>query len=389
MQSQKQSERLTWFKEARFGLFFHWGTYAVYGRGAHAFRLEYTSLDEYKKNSNSFKPKQGWADEWMQLVKHSGGKYAVLTTKHHEGYCLFETKSTDYSAPKTGPGRDLVMEFVAAARRAGIKIGFYFTPWDWRFGWQKILDSKNAKFEEYRKCMHTQIKELCTHYGPIDLWWWDGRPPDTRKVIRWMRKVQPNMIINDRCGLKLDCATSEKEIRRPAYSSPAWEVCMTSNKHWAYYADEKTCQWMSLADSIHWLVGIVSNGGNFLYNIGPKANGDIPTRARKLFEAIGDWLKNNGESIYDCGGSSITGGSCGATTARGNTTYLHVLHYIYPDVVILSPKVKVQSARILLTGKRLKVMQTGERVIITGLPKKPPDVNDTIILLKTGKSSEL
>jgi len=201
--------------------------------------------------------------------------------------------------------------------------------------------------------------------------------------------VQPDMIISDRCGLRLDCASAEGEVKRPGYPNPAWEVCKTSNKHWGYYADEKTCQWMSLAESIHWLVSIASNGGNFLYNMGPKANGDIPTRAKRLFEGIGGWLEKNGESIYGCGRSSITGGCAGTTTAKGTTAYLHILHWVHPEVVVLSPKVKLKSARILLTGKRLKVKQVGERVIISGLPKEPPDASDTVIVLKTDKSSEV
>lgn len=383
MKSKKYPARLTWFREAGFGLFFHWGTYSVPGRGEWALNLERIPFEEYEKHADNFKPRKGWADEWMKLVKRSGGRYAVLTTKHCEGYCLFKTKSTDYSAPETGPGRDLVAEFVASARRAGVKIGFYFTPWDWRFSWTNPMDPKDPKFPEYRKCINTQIKELCTQYGPIDLWWWDGIPPDVKKITAWMRKTQPNMVINDRCGLKLDCASSEGEMKKPDYSSPAWEVCKTSNKHWGYFADEKTCQWMSLAESLHWLVSIAGMGGNFLYNIGPKADGSIPAKAEKLFRAIGEWLKKNGESVYGCGGSSITGGACGTTTARGNTVYFHILHYTYPEVVFLSPKLKVSSARILLTGKPLKVTQVGERVIISDLPKKAPDVNDTVIVLKT------
>ena len=384
MPPRKKSGQFTWWKEARFGVFFHWGSYSVYGRAEWAMNQERWPFDEYKKFADMFKPKKDWADEWMELIKRAGAKYAVLTTKHCEGYCLFKTKSTDYSAPNTGPGRDLVAEYVDACRKAGVKIGFYFTPWDWRFSWDPLWTGpKNKMTKEYRTCMNIQIEELCKNYGPIDLWWWDGVPPDVKNVIARMREWQPKMIINDRCGLKLDCGSAEKKLTFSDDPNHAWEVCTTSCKHWGYYADEATCQWMSLAESIHWLVSTASHASNLLYNIGPRADGTIPPKAKTLFEGMGDWLRKNGESIYGVGPSSITGGACAATTAKGNTVYLHVLHWAQPEIVVLSPKLKVTSAKLLLTGKKLGVRQEGERVIISGLPRKAPDPIDTVIELKT------
>lgn len=394
MKSPKEIERLKWFREAALGVFFHWGIYSVYQRAEWAMCQERIPYEEYKKFAAGFKPKKGWADEWMKLVKRSEAKYAVLTTKHCDGYCLFNTGTTaNYSAPATGPGRDLIAEYVDACRRHKVKIGFYFTPFDWRFvNWKdkdvlNIRKSNSRKYKEYRKVILTLIEELCTNYGKIDLWWWDGMPPDVRKINARMRRWQPDMVINDRCGMHLDCASSENSLTRPDYPSPAWEVCKTSNKHWGYYADDATCQWMSVAESIHWLVTAAQGGGNLLFNIGPRANGDIPATAAKLFEGIGAWLRKNGASVRGVNPSSITGGCGGAVTARGTTTYLHILHYARPSYTVFSPKAKVKSARVLVTGQRLKVKQVGERVVISDLPSKAPDPIDTVVVLKTDRSS--
>ena len=183
MAPNKKKEKFPWWNEARFGVFFHWGSYAVYGRAEWAMNLERWPFDDYKKFAEAFRPKKGWAGEWMKLITRAGAKYAVLTTKHCEGYCLFDTKSTNYSAPNTGPGRDLVAEYVEACRKAGVKIGFYFTPWDWRFSWDPLwAGPKNKMTKEYHTCMNIQIEELCKNYGPIDLWWWDGVPPDVKRL---------------------------------------------------------------------------------------------------------------------------------------------------------------------------------------------------------------
>jgi alpha-L-fucosidase len=386
MQVLSQEDRVKWFNEARFGVFFHWGVSSIRARGEWALYSERTPWDEYLGLASRFHPKPGWAEEWMETVRSSGAKYAVMTTKHHDGYCLFDTASSDFSSAKTGPRTDLVAEYVNACRKAGVPVGLYYSPPDWRFGWDMAapLNPDYERHAEYVEYIRTQVHELCTNYGPIDLWWWDGVPPNVEETVAWMREAQPNMIINDRCGLKLDCATAEKEIRPPSEPAPAWEVCTTSNMHWGYFGGGDR-RWMSTRDVIHWMTAVASLGGNFLLNIGPKADGSIPAKARRLFTGVGDWLAANGESVYGTGPSSVTGGSVGAVTAKGDTAYLHIMHYYAPQVVILSPEVRVESAKVLATGQSLGVRQTGERVIISGLPRKAPDTSDTVVVLKTSK----
>ena len=384
--------RFKWFTDARFGIFFHWGIYSAYARGEWALYFERTPFGEYKKLADRFRPKKGWADEWMKLVKRSGAGYTVLTTKHHDGYCLFDTKtSSDYSAPTTAPGRDLIAEYVKACRKYRIKIGFYYSPPDWRYGFKWNIAGPMAKpkiYKEYKSIILTQIEELCRNYGKIDLWWWDGAPPDVKRTVARMRRWQPGMMINDRCGLKLDCGSQEGCTRincdDPKHS---WEQCMTSNAHWGYFGPGDI-RWITVTGAIHNLVSDVSYGGNLLLNIGPTASGDIPIRARMLFEGIGKWLRKNGESIYGKGASSISGGAAGVTTAGDTKAYLHILHYVYPEYVVLSPKVKVESAKVLATGKDLGVRREGKRVIISGLPRRAPSRDDTVIVLETAGSSE-
>ncbi len=388
MATMTAANRLQWMKDARFGVFFHFGTYALQGRGEWALNLERTPAAEYEQLASRFKPKPGWADEWMDLVVKSGARYAVMTTKHCEGYCLFATASTSYNAPNTGPGRDLVREYVKACRRAGIKIGFYFTPWDWRYSLNNGGPPRaSAGFATYRQAMRTQVRELCSQYGPIDLWWWDGLMPDAGEVNAWMRQTQPQMIINDRSGVTMDCASCEGKIKLPEDSARLWECCKTSNQHWGYFG-AGDIRWMSKADVIHWLVCIAGHSGNLLLNIGPKADGSIPVKARRLFLQVGEWLAANGASVYGSRKCSLTGGSVGSTTARGETAYFHILHYFAPEVVILSPSVRVLSAHILTTGQPLDVRQEGERVIIAGLPRRAPDRCDTVIVLNTAGSAE-
>ncbi len=382
-----ESDRLLWLKDARFGVFFHWGTYAVHAHGSWAMHQEAIPAETYRQLAYRFKPRKGWADEWMDLVVGSGARYAVLTTKHHEGYCLFPTKTTDYNAAQTGPGRDLIREYVDACRRAKVKVGFYYSAPDWRFGLDPITPDSGDLYSRYKDSTRAQVEELCTNYGPIDLWWWDGEPPDVDETLRWMREAQPKMVINDRCGRELDCASCEKEIRPPADIKRPWECCTTSNEHWGYFGPGDI-KWLRDVDAIHWLVTCASWEGNLLLNIGPKADGTLPAKAVSHFTRIGEWLEVNGESIYGTRRSSLSGGAGGATTARGEAAYLHILHYLAPEYVILSPRVRVLSARVLSTGQELNVRQEGERVIISGLPRRAPDRRDTVVVLKTDGCAE-
>lgn len=388
-----ENKKANWWREARFGVFFHWGIYSALERGEWAYYLEKIPYDEYKKLAGDFRPKKDWADNWVRLIKDSGAKFAVLTTKHCDGYCLFDTRtSSDYSAPTTAPGRDLVAEYIEACRKHNIKVGLYYTPLDWRYYWKedkgmRIPAGDTPKYREYSEIVLTHIEELCNNYGPIDYWWWDGSPPEVEKTIADMRRWQPSLLINDRCGLRLGIGSGEKKHYTPPYPGYDWELSQTSNDHWGYYREDHC--WLTVTKSIHWMVSAASHNGSFLYNIGPKADGDIPAQAQDIFNGMGRWLSKYGNSYYGTTSSHVEGGCSGCTTAKGNVCYLHIHHYTYPYYVVISPKADILSATIMADGKKLSVKQDGRRFILTGLPEKPPDAHDTVIVLQTDRDAQI
>jgi len=385
MNSSNRKDRMKWFREARFGMMITWGILSMYPLGRYNWYLPFR---EFRHLAHKFRPKKGWARRLMELAKKSGARYAVLTTKNDDGYCLFDTKTHDFCAPRTGPGRDLVAEYVEACRKNGIKVGIYYNMGDWRLAMSMTgPDPKSTLYGEHRETLHEQIRELCTSYGPIDLWWWDNFGlPDAKKTIAKMRKWQPNMIFNDRADRDIegDFTTFEKVIGRPSDPGRMYEICMTSNKHWQYFGPEDN-DYMTTREAIHWLISIAGGGGNFILNVGPKSSGDIQPAARKLFEGIGKWLKINGESICGSTDNAMLSGHFAGATARGKATYLHMLFYDrhHHEVFVWAPYCRVTSASVLATGRKLKVRQVGERVTISGLPKKTPDKFDTVIKMTT------
>ncbi len=382
-----------WWRERRFGVSFHWGIYSMLGRGEWVRHMERIPMKEYEKLALNFKPAKGWADNWARFVKESGAGYAVMTTKHHDGYCLFDTETTDYfSAPKSGPGSDLVAEYVRACRENDIKVGFYYSAPDWRFFWDKekgfeIEPDDSDLYREYKEVTLKHIEELCRNYGQVDYWFWDGYPPEVEKTVTRMKQWQPEMLINDRCGLKLGLGSGEKRFYTPPFYGYDWELTHVSNDHWGYFASDDC--WLSLKKSIHWITCTASMNGNFLFNVGPMTDGKIPERATELFGGIGTWLQEHGESYYGTASSNIEGGCSGCTTAKGDTCYLHIHHYVYPYYVVISPEVDIISATVMKTGQKLDVKKDGIRFIITGLPEKAPDANNTVIVLKTDGPAEM
>ena len=387
---KKSKECPAWFREARFGAMFTWGILSMYPLGKFYWHLPYK---EYKHLARDFKPKKGWAKEWVELMQQAGARYAVLTSKNDDGYCLFDTKTHDFCAPRTGPGRDLIAEYVDACRRAGIKVGIYYNTGDWRLAMSPTgPDPKSSGYSEYKETQHAQIEELCKNYGPLDLWWWDNHGlADAKNILAKMRRWQPAMIMNDRAhkDVKGDFSTPEKRNARPADPDRMWEVCMTSNHHWQYMGPEEN-QYMSLREAMMWLVGVACGKGNFLLDIGPKPDGGIPAGARGLFEGIGAWMDRNGESLHGSDDNVVLGSHCEGATAKGNATYLHIFFYdrIHREVMLFAPCCKVISAGILATGQKLAVKQDGIRVVISGLPEEAPDGNNTVIKLITDVSVE-
>ncbi len=368
--------RMKWWHEARFGMFVHWGLYSVLGRHEWVMENEGIPVSEYELLAKRFQPKPNAARAWAKLAKAAGQKYMVMTTKHHEGFCNFETKLTNYCAPKQGPGRDLVAEFVEAARAEGMHVGFYYSLMDWHHpdGARCATDPDARKrFVEYT---HGLIRELMTNYGKIDVLWYDVDWPldaagwESEKMNKMVFQLQPDIIVDNRNGLPGDFSTPEQEIVAEK-GSRSWESCMTLNDSWGYQrADDN---WKSSKTVIRNLVSCSRDGGNYLLNIGPEPDGSIPEESVRVLTQVGQWMNRNGESIYLTDRCQVRRSEFANFTRQGNTLYMHVYFWPGETVALAGLMTKVKSARLFASGQQIKFEQDRFRVRFTGLPEEAPD----------------
>ncbi len=378
-----RAQRMKWWHEARFGMFIHWGLYSVLGRHEWAMENEGIPVAEYEQIALRFKPKPNAARDWARLAKQTGQKYMVMTTKHHEGFCHFDTKLTDYCAPKQGPGRDLVREFVEAVRGEGLRVGFYYSLMDWHHpdGARCATDEQaRRRFVDY---IHGQIRELLTNYGKIDVLWYDVAWPldaqgwESEKMNEMVFELQPEIIVNNRNQLPGDFATPEQQIRA---DQRAWESCMTLNDSWGYNRGDDN--WKPPKTVVRNLITCAHDTGNYLLNIGPRADGSIPEESVRIFSSVGKWMERNGAVIYQSEKCQPRTSNFAGFTRKGNTLYMHV--YFWPgDTVSLGGlRNKVKSVRLFVSGKEVKFDQDDFRVRMTGLPEKAPDDPVTTIAIE-------
>jgi len=378
-----REQRMKWWHEARFGMFIHWGLYSVLGRHEWVMENEGIPVAEYEQLAARFNPKPNAARDWAKLAKQAGQKYMVMTTKHHEGFCNFDTKLTNYCAAKQTAGRDLVREFVDAARAEGLRVGFYYSLMDWHHpDGARCADNEDARrrFVDYT---HGIVRELCTNYGKLDVLWYDVNWPlkaegwEAAKMNAMVRQLQPEIIINNRSGLPEDFATPEQNVNA---ADRAWEACMTMNGSWGYQkADD---DWKSPRTVLRYLITCARDGGNYLLNIGPKADGSIPEESVRILTAVGKWMAKNGDTIYTAEPCKVKRSNYALFTRKGNTLYMHVHFWPGDSVAISGLNAKVLSARLHASGKTVKVDQDGFRTRLSGLPAAAPDDPITTIALE-------
>lgn len=361
--NQEIQKRTKWFMDDRFGMFIHWGLYSIPACGEWVMSEKEMTVEQYQPYFEQFNPVDYQPQKWAQLAKAAGMQYAVLTAKHHDGFCLFDSALTDYKATNTKAGRDLVREFVEAFREAGLKVGLYFSLIDWhhpdfpKYGDRQhpMRNNQTYKdevidFERYLKYMHGQIRELVTNYGKLDLLWFDfsyddmaGEKWKATELIKMVRQYQPDVIIDNRLEGAGDnhgsIVTENPLIYSGDFASPEqiippkgvcdekgnpipWELCATMNNHWGYCNYDH--QYKSAEMLVRKLVECVSKGGNMILNVGPDAKGNIPRESVKILKEIGEWMEKNGESIYQCGISSLEKPDWGRYTQRGKTIYAHI-----------------------------------------------------------------
>jgi alpha-L-fucosidase len=372
--------RIQWWREAKFGMFVHWGLYSQLGRQEWVMSLEDIPVTEYEPLAKTFHPRPHAAREWARLAKQTGMKYIVMTTKHHEGFCLFDSKLTDYCATKQGPGRDLVGEYVEAARAEGLRVGFYYSLMDWHHpDGMKAKDdpAARARFIEY---IHGQIRELLTNYGKIDILWYDVAVPldaigwESQKMNDMVLQLQPDILVNNRNWLAGDFKTPEQTVEAALGD---WESCMTLNDSWGYTTADDN--WKTPQRIVRNLVQCGQDGGNYLLNIGPKPDGSIPEPSVRTLTAVGKWMAKNSVAIYGTQASHVKFSNIAGFTRVGNTLYIHVYFWPGASATIGGIMTPPKSAKFLASGKEVHFTHTGTQLTFTDLPAVAPDDPLTVI----------
>jgi alpha-L-fucosidase len=405
---------MKWWTEARFGMFIHWGLYALPARHEWVKNQEHITDEEYQKYFEHFNPDLFDPKMWARAAKNAGMKYFVVTTKHHEGFCLWDSKYTDYKATKTPYGKDLLRPMVEAFRAEGLRVGFYHSLLDWHH-LEYTIDkyhpmfnnlefrekARNRDMRKYVEYLHNQVRELLTEFGTIDCLFMDFSFPGengkgrqdwkSEELIRTIRQLQPKIIVNDRLDL-LD-VRGGWDYRTPEQFMPrkwvemngkkvAWETCQTFSGSWGYHRDEST--WKSIPQLIVMLIETVSKGGNLLLNVGPTARGTFDQRAMERLEGIGKWMNLHGRAIYGCTEapeSYRAPANCLLTyNPETKRIYVHVLEWPMGVLPMDGFAGKVRYAQLLNDGSEVRFYEEGKEQagFLPGERKEP--ALDTLVL---------
>jgi len=406
---ETKDERMRWWRHARFGMFIHWGVYAVPagvykgeqipGIGEWIMHRARIPVAEYKEFAKRFNPVKYDPEEWVLLAKWAGMRYIVITSKHHDGFALFDSKVTDWDVVDATPyGEDLLKPLVEAARKHDMKIGFYYSQaQDWCHPGGAAAgghwdEAQNGDMDEYiRKIAVPQVREILTNYGTIDIIWWDTPVDMTREraeMLLPLLDLQPNIVVNNRLGggIEGDFGTPEQHIPDEGIPGKDWEVCMTMNDTWGYKSYDHN--WKSTETLIHNLVDIASKGGNYLLNIGPTAEGLIPEPSVIRLREIGRWMSVNSVSIYGTTASPIgrpPWGRCTRkVTDKGTNLYLHVFDWP-SDSKLIVPRLRseIDAAYLLADPNKNSLdAKADDAGAVVTVPKEAPDPIDSVVVLK-------
>jgi alpha-L-fucosidase len=385
-------QRTEWFRRERFGMFIHWGIYAIPGRGEWVKSVERIPTDEYRKYFQEFDPDLYDPRAWARAAKNAGMRYAVMTAKHHDGFCLFDSALTDFKATNTKAGRDLTREYVEAFRAEGLKVGIYYSLIDWNhpdyphFGDRTHPMRENEacrgtqhRFERYVEYLHGQVREICSNYGVIDILWFDfsydtmtGETWRAADLVKMVRSLQPGVILDNR----LNGHTTPNAIRSRTpdvtagdFASPEqiippegvtdvegrpvpWEACITMNNNWGFNAFDTALKAPKAV--VRKLVECVAKNGNLLLNVGPDARGLIPESSLRVLEGVGAWMRANGDSIYGCGRAERPKPEWGWYTSRGNRLFAHVFDGNFGALALPGLAGKIRKVRLLASRSEIK-----------------------------------
>jgi alpha-L-fucosidase len=403
----QRDARMRWWRDARFGLFIHWGVYSVPagtyqgkpigGIGEWIMFNAKIPVAEYRQFARQFNPVQYNADDWVRLAKDAGMKYIIITSKHHDGFALFDSKASDWNVVKATPyGKDLLQPLAEACRQHGLKLGFYYSQaQDWNNPGGGVCGqhwdpAQNGDMGEYiRKVAVPQVTEILSHYGPLGVLWWDtpcGMTREYANALIPLLKLQPGIIHNNRLGeYRGDTETPEQFVPATGYPGRDWETCMTMNDTWGFKRDDQN--WKDSATLIRNLVDIASKGGNYLLNVGPTSEGLIPEPSVQRLKEVGRWMRANGESIYATTASPFKRLPWGRCTKKveGNTTTLYLHVFEWPtDGKLLVPGLKndATDARLLSRAARKLVTQRRDDGVVVTLPAAAPDPVCSVIAMR-------
>ena len=421
------ADDLNWWREARLGLFIHWGLYAVpagswNGETDHAEWIRTTAeipIEVYDNFREQFNPVKFNADEWVKMAKEAGMEYIVITSKHHDGFCLFDSKYTEFDIMSTPFKRDIMKELAEAAHKEGLKICWYHSIMDWhhpdylpRRSWEKDKrPSDGADFDHYITYMKNQLRELVENYGDIGVLWFDGEWEETwnhehgKDLYEYVKSLQPTIIINNRVdkgrsgmagltkgGYLGDFGTPEQEIPPTGLPGIDWETCMTMNDHWGYNKNDNN--WKSSKDLLQKLADITSKGGNFLLNVGPTDEGLFPPESVERLHEMGNWMKVNSESIYGTSASPFENLEWGRCTQRkiygGTRLYLHVFDWPKNSILLIPGITNGFNKAYLLSDpdKEIKINRNGVDLALS-VPKTVPDKINSVIVLDIDGSPDI
>jgi alpha-L-fucosidase len=413
----------SWFVQARFGMFIHWGLYALPARHEWVKNRERLTDDEYQKYFDHFNPDLFDPHLWARTAREAGMKYFVVTTKHHEGFCLWDSKFSDYKAPRTPYGKDLLRPLVEAFRDEGLRVGFYHSLIDWHHpdfpvdGVHPLRDhpdpaqlNANRDIRRYADYLHAQVHELLTDYGPVDILWLDFSYPNreyrglpgkgradwqSEKLYQMIRQLAPHIILNNR----MDLADIPPDIYTPEQYQPTewlqvdgqpvvWEACQTFSGSWGYHRDEAS--WKSPEQLIQMLINTVACGGNLLMNVGPTARGTFDERALNALGVYAEWMRLHARSIYGCTQSDFTPPTDVRYTQNGNRLYAHVYAWPFRHLHLPGLAGKIEYAQLLNDASEIFFTEAGQSAegenltpgeVVLTLPVVKPNVVVPVIEL--------
>jgi alpha-L-fucosidase len=400
----RQDRRLDWWRDAKFGLFIHWGLYAipagrwkgeaVAGIGEWIMLRSRIPVAEYEQLAGQFNPTRFDAAAWVDLARRAGQRYLTITAKHHDGFCMYDSKLTEYDIVDATPwGRDPIKELAAECQRQGIRLCFYYSQTqDWHHpdgdGNDWDYDESAKDFDGYvERYVKPQVTELLTNYGPIGMIWFDTpkriSEQQSRELVELVHRLQPDCLVNGRVGNHIGdyASTRDNVIPTDRLVEMDWEVPATINDTWGYKVDDHN--WKPAEELIRKLVDVASKGGNYLLNVGPTAEGLIPEPSGERLLAVGRWLEANGEAVYGTRPGPLHGLGWGRTTARDGKTYLHVFDWpAGGELRLAGLGASVGRASLLSApGQALPLERTGDDLVVRG-PASAPDAADTVVVLE-------